>query len=207
MGADDRHGDRSTDPERAAEPGDTAAKAGAESAADEHNRSGTDLARQLANRLRGAAGDQSGAVTRSRSARRRWRRSAPTDPSLSGPRADDRDPQLLEATIERLVSDHGWREQTRAHRALAQWDSVVGPQIAEHCKPLGVHATVLTVQADSTAWKTQVTLLAPQIVAKLNEVLGDGAITRVDVRGPEAPSWKHGKRRVTGGRGPRDTYG
>jgi predicted nucleic acid-binding Zn ribbon protein len=27
------------------------------------------------------------------------------------------------------------------------------------------------------------------------------------IRGPSGPDWRHGALRVTGGRGPRDTYG
>ena len=67
--------------------------------------------------------------------------------------------------------------------------------------------TVLTVRADSTAWATQLRYLAPQLVAMLNEQLGDGTITRIKVLGPDAPSWKKGRRSVRDGRGPRDTYG
>ena len=63
------------------------------------------------------------------------------------------------------------------------------------------------VRATSTAWATQLKLLAPRIVAKLNEALGDGTVTRIDVRGPQAPSWKNGPRSIRGARGPRDTYG
>ena len=32
-------------------------------------------------------------------------------------------------------------------------------------------------------------------------------MTRVEIKGPAAPSWKHGRRSVRDGRGPRDTYG
>jgi predicted nucleic acid-binding Zn ribbon protein len=48
--------------------------------------------------------------------------------------------------------------------------------------------------------------MAPQLVAVLNEALGQGSVTRVQVIGPQAPSWKKGRRSVPG-RGPRDTYG
>jgi predicted nucleic acid-binding Zn ribbon protein len=41
----------------------------------------------------------------------------------------------------------------------------------------------------------------------LNEALGDGTITRIKVLGPDAPSWKKGRRSVRDGLGPRDTYG
>ena len=43
----------------------------------------------------------------------------------------------------------------------------------------------LVVTADSTAWATQVRLLAPQLVRRLAAELGDGTVRRVKVRGPE----------------------
>ncbi|EBV8528738.1 DUF721 domain-containing protein, partial [Streptococcus agalactiae] len=39
------------------------------------------------------------------------------------------------------------------------------------------------------------------------EALGPGVVTRIEVAGPQAPSWRKGPRTVRGGRGPRDTYG
>ena len=63
------------------------------------------------------------------------------------------------------------------------------------------------MQTDSTAWATQMRLLAPTVVRRLNEELGDGTVTVIDVRGPTCPSWKRGPRSVRDGRGPRDTYG
>ena len=66
---------------------------------------------------------------------------------------------------------------------------------------------MLTVRTDSSAWATQLRLMAPQLVAMLNEHLGDGTVTRVKILGPDAPSWKKGLLSVRDGRGPRDTYG
>ena len=65
---------------------------------------------------------------------------------------------------------------------------------------------MLTVRAESSTWATSLRTIAPQLVAMLNEQLGQGTVTRVLVVGPEAPSWKKGRRSVPG-RGPRDTYG
>ena len=59
--------------------------------------------------------------------------------------------------------------------------------------------------ADSTAWATQVRLLAAQLVRRLNDELGDGSVQRVRVRGPAAaagPARRPGEWRVRGGRGP-----
>jgi predicted nucleic acid-binding Zn ribbon protein len=62
------------------------------------------------------------------------------------------------------------------------------------------------VRADSTAWATQLTLLAGSLVRRLNDELGDETVRVIDVQGPRGPSWRKGRLRVKG-RGPRDTYG
>jgi predicted nucleic acid-binding Zn ribbon protein len=82
----------------------------------------------------------------------------------------------------------------------------VGPEIAAHATPVAFADGELVVEADSTAWATQIRLLAPSLLARLAEDLGAGTVTAVSVRGPRAPSWKRGPWSVRG-RGPRDTYG
>lgn len=122
----------------------------------------------------------------------------------SGP--DDRDPQRLQSTIARLLAERGWETETAVASVLSRWDDLVGPELAAHCRPDTLDDGVLTVITRSSAWATQVRLLAPQLIHRLNERLGHGTVLRVRVRGPEAPSWQRGGRSVRG-RGPRDTYG
>jgi predicted nucleic acid-binding Zn ribbon protein len=124
----------------------------------------------------------------------------------SGPRPDDRDPQLLGRSIRRLLAERGWETDVAIGGVVGRWPEIVGADVAAHCRPEGVEDGVLTVVTDSTAWATQVRLLAPALVRRLNEELGDGTVGRVVVRGPSAPSWRKGLRSVRG-RGPRDTYG
>jgi predicted nucleic acid-binding Zn ribbon protein len=84
---------------------------------------------------------------------------------------------------------------------------VVGAEIAAHCRPEHFEDGVLAVRADSTAWATQVRLLVPSLLRKLDEEVGEGTVTKVVVQGPTAPSWRKGVRVAPGGQGPRDTYG
>jgi predicted nucleic acid-binding Zn ribbon protein len=84
---------------------------------------------------------------------------------------------------------------------------VVGADVAAHCRPESFEDGVLVVAAVSTAWATQVRLLAPALLRRLAEEVGEGTVTRVVVRGPTAPSWRRGLRVAPGGQGPRDTYG
>jgi len=125
----------------------------------------------------------------------------------SGARPDDRDPQQLDRTISRLLAERGWETTVAVHGVVGRWDEIVGKEVATHCRPERFADGILTVVADSTAWATQVRLLAPALVRRLNEELGDGTVKRVSVFGPTAPSWRKGHRRIFGERGPRDTYG
>lgn len=122
-------------------------------------------------------------------------------------RGDRDDAMPLSAALGDLVDQQGWTDQLAASRVFTDWASIVGPDIALHSLVEGFADQVVAVRADSSAWRKELQLLAPRIVARLNEELGHGSVLRIDVRGPEAPSWKHGKRTVRGGRGPRDTYG
>jgi predicted nucleic acid-binding Zn ribbon protein len=137
-----------------------------------------------------------------------------TDPTATGAHPDDRDPQLLDATIGRLISDQGWGTDVRVHGVFSRWDHLVGREVALHCRPESFspgerpgEGGTLVIRTDSTAWATQMKLLAPTALRRLNEELGEGTVTLIEVVGPHLPTWKMGLRSVRGGRGPRDTYG
>ena len=122
------------------------------------------------------------------------------------PRLRRDDPQPLNAAISGLIDEQGWRLQAKAGAMFGRWDQIVGPELAAHTKPDGFADGELTITADSTAWATQVRLLAAALVRRLNAELGDGSVTRVKVRGP-ATQRKPGQWRTRDSRGPRDTYG
>lgn len=126
---------------------------------------------------------------------------------VSGARPDDRDPQLLDSVVTRMVTDHGWDTSLRVHGVMARWPDIVGEEIADHTTPESYADGKLSVRTDSTAWATQLKLLAPTLVKRLNEELGHGTVAVIDVLGPHLPTWKKGPRGLRDGRGPRDTYG
>lgn len=129
------------------------------------------------------------------------------DPTLSGAHPDARDPAPLGAVVDKFVTSSGWSTDLAVHGVFGRWESIVGAEVAGHCTPERFRDRVVTVRTDSTAWATQLRLLAPTVVRRLNEELGHGTVARIDVEGPEVPSWRRGRRSVRGGRGPRDTYG
>ena len=166
----------------------------------EHSESGLELARSIARSL-----------ARGTPKRSRGQRPRRTDPTTSGAHPDDRDPQPLDSTIGRLIAEQGWGTDVRVHGVFSRWDAIVGRDVAQHARPISFsredEGGRLVVRTDSTAWATQMRLLAATVVRRLNQELGDGTVTIIDVEGPVGPSWKRGRRSVRDGRGPRDTYG
>jgi predicted nucleic acid-binding Zn ribbon protein len=109
----------------------------------------------------------------------------------SGSRADDRDPQPLEATIGRLMAEHGWETPVAVGGVVHNWAEVVGERIAEHCTPVSFAEGVLTVQVDSSAWAVELRHLAGALAERLNAALPPGrdgrAVKRIAVLGPAKP--------------------
>lgn len=110
----------------------------------------------------------------------------------SGARSDGRDPQALGSAISRLITERGWETPAAVGGVMGRWPQIVGDDLANHCVPLRYDddpaARVLTVSCDSTAWATQLRLLAPQLVARLNADLGQGTVRMIKVVGPGARS-------------------
>ena len=181
-------------------------RAAEEPAPEEHDDSGLDLARSIARGLAGKTPKQSS--SRQSPARtdaaRRWRTAR--EGRSSGAHPDDRDPQSMDATLGRFVSEQGWETELRVHGVFSRWEAIVGRDVGQHVTPESFADGKLVVRTDSTAWATQMKMLAPDVVRRLNEVLGEETVQAIVIEGPRGPSWKKGRLRVKG-RGPRDTYG
>ncbi|MGW0553445.1 DUF721 domain-containing protein [Streptomyces sp. NPDC002926] len=164
--------------------------------------SGVDLARVALRAAKEQAKAQGAAAQQKKQARR-------GGGLRSGARADGRDPLPLGAAINRLITERGWETPAAVGGVMGRWPQIVGPDLANHCVPqkYDEDERVLTVQCDSTAWATQLRLLAPRLVARLNEDLGQGTVKLIKVLGPGGPPRRYGPLRAPGSVGPGDTYG
>lgn len=166
--------------------------------------SGVDLARVALRAAKEQARARGAAVQQKKQARR-------GGGLRSGARADGRDPLPLGAAINRLITERGWETPAAVGGVMGRWPQIVGEDLANHCVPLrydeAPEERVLTVRCDSTAWATQLRLLAPQLVARLNADLGHGTVKLIKVLGPGGPQRRFGPLRAPGSTGPGDTYG
>jgi predicted nucleic acid-binding Zn ribbon protein len=178
---------------------DSGADSGADSAADDEGP--RDLA---AGALRSARAMSSGRTAGRPARLRRGRREGG---GYSGARPDERDPAPLGSILGNAITELGWVAPLAHARLMGQWSSVVGADIAARCQPVSLVGGELKVAAESTAWATQLRMMAPQILARIARELPAGLVTKLIITGPSAPSWKHGPWSMHGGRGARDTYG
>ncbi|WP_187685986.1 DUF721 family protein [Nocardia wallacei] len=168
---------------------------------------GIDLARRALEEARAAARASGKAVGQGRASPRKGGvRALRRRSGWSGARPDERDPQPLSALAGALAKSRGWSSKVAEGMVFGRWADVVGEDVAAHAAPVSLTDGVLSIQAESTAWATQLRMLQSQILAKINAAVGQGVVTTLKISGPAAPSWRKGERHIKG-RGPRDTYG
>ncbi|MEI6219932.1 MAG: DciA family protein [Actinomycetes bacterium] len=117
------------------------------------------------------------------------------------------DPQPLNAALSELVSNRDWRQGIAEGSLFIEWLQVVGPEIGSHSTPISLVDGLLTIQATSSAWATQLTLMSSNLLSTISNSAPGALVEEIVVLPPHAPSWKKGIRTIRNSRGPRDTYG
>jgi predicted nucleic acid-binding Zn ribbon protein len=117
------------------------------------------------------------------------------------------DPQLISDVLKNLIQDREWQSGIAEGNLFANWESIVGAEIAEHTEPIAILEGVLTIRTSSTAWATQLNLISNDVLASLQASAPGALVEKLSIIGPQGPSWKRGIRTIKGARGPRDTFG
>ena len=117
------------------------------------------------------------------------------------------DPQLISDVLKNLIQDREWHSGIAEGTLFANWESIVGAEIAEHTEPIAILEGVLTIRTSSTAWATQLNLISNDVLASLQASAPGALVEKLSIIGPQGPSWKRGVRTIRGARGPRDTFG
>jgi predicted nucleic acid-binding Zn ribbon protein len=139
-----------------------------------------------------------------------WRESSRKSHKLNNeesPREKVDDPQRINSVISELVTARQWQQGIAEGSLFTEWLQVVGKDIGSHSAPISLVDGLLTIQATSSAWATQLTLMNSQLLSTISSSAPGALVEEVLVLPPGAPSWKKGIRTIRNSRGPRDTYG
>ena len=90
-------------------------------------------------------------------------------------------PVSLEELVHEYVARRGWQRRLEGARVHEVWEQIVGPQLADHVRPVRLHGGVLVVRAESGDWATQLRYLTGTLVERANDILGAGQVTQVRV--------------------------
>lgn len=69
-----------------------------------------------------------------------------------------------------------------AHTILPYWMAAVGRELGRRTRPTWLAKGRLTVEVDGAVWREQLYPLSGQILARLNKLLGESLVGRIDYR-------------------------
>jgi predicted nucleic acid-binding Zn ribbon protein len=67
-------------------------------------------------------------------------------------------------------------------RIQEAWPQAAGPAIAAAARPVAEHDGVLTVACEAAVWAAELELLAPEVIPRLNGILGDETVRELRCR-------------------------
>jgi len=109
-----------------------------------------------------------------------------TDGDVAGP-----DPARIGESLDRVLRGLGAPPAGALARVRDEWQAVVGQLLATHDRPESVVDGRLVVAVDEPGWATQMRYLEGAVLTWLDDLVGPGQVTRVDVRvvGTVTPPW------------------
>ena len=88
-----------------------------------------------------------------------------------------RSPRSMQEALGALADDLA--PQTLLGEVQRSWPAIVGPSIAVQAQPTAERGGVVTVSCAASVWAQELDLMAPQIIARLNEALPSGGVARL----------------------------
>jgi hypothetical protein len=76
----------------------------------------------------------------------------------------------------------GAPEASGVHQVFDRWVDVVGEGMAARTRPIAIDAGALVVATDEPAMASHLKFLEPTLIARLAELIGEGRVTKVEVR-------------------------
>ncbi len=121
-------------------------------------------------------------------------------------RERNEDPLKLGNVLDQLIATRNWKQGIAEGTLFTEWEQIVGSDLAINAQPISLLEGELTIQTTSTAWATQLNMIAPNLLKTISGSAPGALVERLTIIGPQAPTWKKGLRTIRGGKGPRETY-
>lgn len=99
-------------------------------------------------------------------------------------------PERIGGLVGSLLARWGIADRVERASVIAEWSEVVGPHIARVATPVRIDGETLFVEVVSAAWRTELGLMRPELMRKINAGKRRGRIEKIvflqaDGRRPE----------------------
>jgi predicted nucleic acid-binding Zn ribbon protein len=65
---------------------------------------------------------------------------------------------------------------------FGRWEELVGPTVAQHARPVSLADGILIIAVDQPGWATQLRFLERDLLVRIAEVVGPGAVNTIEIR-------------------------
>ena len=101
------------------------------------------------------------------------------------------EPVAFGSAVRELLDERGWQAEAAGASVLSRWESLVGAEVAAHCRPVRLRDGELVIEAERTAWATQLRLLSRSSLAGCSESWAP-TWSASWWSGADGPDWRHG---------------
>jgi predicted nucleic acid-binding Zn ribbon protein len=92
------------------------------------------------------------------------------------------DPRPLSETLDRLVQGWGAGSTGTTKSLFADWEDIVGPQLAHRVRPRSLRQGTLVLAVSDPAWATQLRFLEAELIARIRTTTASSEVTAIQVR-------------------------
>jgi predicted nucleic acid-binding Zn ribbon protein len=110
-----------------------------------------------------------------------------------GGRGDHPGPQHVSRILADALAACGLDDRLEERTAMLRWREIVGPEVAEHARPVDLQDGVLVLEADHGAWRQELSMLVPVIIDRFNELCGAGTVATISWRERPARGGRPGR--------------
>lgn len=90
-------------------------------------------------------------------------------------------PTPVRDALDHLAATMGMASIESIDRLFLSWAEIVGPDVADHCRPKRLSDEVLTVEAFDQQWATELSWMTELIAERCCAALGEGAVREVRI--------------------------
>jgi predicted nucleic acid-binding Zn ribbon protein len=100
-------------------------------------------------------------------------------------------PEHIGTVLDSLFKQQGIEEAIRVHRAVVDWDSVVGDPIAKHASAVHIEHGTLIVEVESSVWMHRLQMEESALRTRINRHYGEDIIRQIRFRLGSPPTPKN----------------